>query len=109
MAEWKLSDPATTAYLHYCDNETVNGVEFAATPVLDDAYKPVPLVADMSSNFLTRPVDVARHTLIYAGLQKNAGPAGTAVTIIDGDYVGKELPICPTYCSYKAQLDAGGM
>merc|ERR1712176_349063 len=63
-------------------NETVNGVEFADTPVVGD----VPLVADMSSNFMSRPIEVRKHAAIYAGLQKNVGPAGMAVSIIRDDF-----------------------
>lgn len=96
-ADWKLDKEA--AYVHYCMNETVNGVEFSYTPETGD----VPLVADMSSNFMSKPIDVRSHAYIYAGLQKNVGPAGMAVGIIRPDFAdgSKELQICPTYCSWK--------
>jgi phosphoserine aminotransferase len=95
------------AYLHYCDNETVNGVEFGFCPDVGA----IPLVADMSSNFLSRHVDVRRHACIYAGLQKNAGPAGMAVNIVRPDFAdgSKESPICPTYCSWKTIAGADSM
>jgi len=104
-AEWKLDSEACYAY--YCDNETVNGVEFASTPDVGG----VPLVADMSSNFCSRPINVKDHAVIYAGLQKNLGPAGMAVNIMRPDVVdgSRELPICPTYCSWKTQSDNGSM
>lgn len=104
-SEWKLDPEA--AYVHYCDNETVNGVEFSYTPDVGD----VPLVADMSSNFMSRPIDVSKHAYIYAGLQKNLGPAGIAAGIIHPAFASgkKELPICPTYCSWKITADNGSM
>eukprot|EP00441_Pelagodinium_beii_P005813 CAMPEP_0197705956 /NCGR_PEP_ID=MMETSP1338-20131121/126697_1 /TAXON_ID=43686 ORGANISM="Pelagodinium beii, Strain RCC1491" /NCGR_SAMPLE_ID=MMETSP1338 /ASSEMBLY_ACC=CAM_ASM_000754 /LENGTH=394 /DNA_ID=CAMNT_0043289865 /DNA_START=75 /DNA_END=1258 /DNA_ORIENTATION=- len=94
---WKL-DPGAS-YVHYCDNETVNGVEWAYTPDVGD----VPLVSDMSSNFCSRPINVGKHAYIYAGIQKNLGPAGLAVGFLHPSFAdGKhEAKICPTYCSFK--------
>jgi len=105
QGEWKLD--AEAAYVHYCMNETVNGVEFATTPDVGD----VPLVADMSSNFMSRPIEVRKHACIYAGLQKNVGPAGMAVSIIRDDFANgaNELKICPTYCSWKTCADNASM
>jgi phosphoserine aminotransferase len=105
VKEWKLDSEA--AYVHYCDNETVNGVEFGFTPDVGD----VPLVADMSSNFCSRPIDIAKHAVIYAGLQKNLGPAGMSVGIVREDFAtgAAEQKICPTYCSWKTTIDAGSM
>jgi len=102
---WKLDPEA--AYVHYCMNETVNGVEFATTPEVGN----VPLVADMSSNFMSKPIEVGKHAAIYAGLQKNVGPAGMAVTIIRDDFASgaNELKICPTYCSWKTCAEARSM
>uniref|UniRef100_A0A0G4G470 phosphoserine transaminase n=1 Tax=Chromera velia CCMP2878 TaxID=1169474 RepID=A0A0G4G470_9ALVE len=91
--QWKLSPDAK--YLHYCSNETIYGVEFKSTPVVQ-----APLVADMSSNFCSRPIDVDKHVLIYAGAQKNLGPAGATVVIVREDCIGKQLPITPTYLGY---------
>jgi len=104
-SEWKLDSEA--AYVHYCDNETVNGVEFSYTPDVGD----VPLVADMSSNFCSKPIDVSKHACIYAGIQKNLGPAGMAVSFIRPDFVAgaHELKICPTVCSWKTQIEAESM
>jgi len=103
--EWTLDPDA--AYLHYCDNETVNGVEFAFTP---DAGA-VPLVADMSSNFVSRRIDVRKHACIYAGVQKNLGPSGMSVNIVRDDVASgaNELKICPTYTSWKTCADAESM
>jgi len=104
-ASWKLDPEA--AYVHYCDNETVNGVEFGYTPDVGS----VPLVADMSSNFCSRPVNVSKHAFIYAGIQKNLGPAGMSVGFIHPEFAGgkHELKICPTYCSWKTCADNGSM
>ncbi|KAG0328797.1 hypothetical protein BGZ99_004461 [Dissophora globulifera] len=94
-ATWKTSDPngelrtadrdsgLTPAYMYYCDNETVNGVEFPYVPSMHDPA--VPLVCDMSSNILSRPVDVSKFGVIYAGAQKNIGPAGLSVVIVRED------------------------
>ncbi len=79
---WQLSEDA--AYVHYTANETIGGVEFGWVPEVGD----VPLVSDMSSNILSRPVDVSRFGLIYAGAQKNIGPAGLTIVIIRDDLIG---------------------
>jgi phosphoserine aminotransferase len=102
VSEWKLTPGA--AYLHYTHNETVNGVEFTKCPDVD-----VPLVGDVSSNFLTKTLDFNKHVAFYAGAQKNAGPAGVCVTMVKADALGKELPICPTVLSWKAFADADSM
>ena len=104
-SEWKLDPEA--AYVHYCANETVNGVEFSYTPDVGD----VPLVVDMSSNFCSKPIEVRKHAYIYAGLQKNLGPAGIAVGIIRDDVAKgtNELKYCPTYCSWKTAAENGSM
>ena len=104
-SEWKLDPEA--AYVHYCANETVNGVEFSYTPDVGD----VPLVADMSSNFCSKPIEVNKHAYIYAGIQKNLGPAGMAVGFLRPDFAdgSKELKICPTYFSFKTTADNGSM
>ena len=78
------SDP-DAAYVHYCSNETIGGVEFHWIPETGD----VPLVADMSSHILSRPLDVSKFGLIYAGAQKNIGPAGLTIVIVRDDLIGK--------------------
>lgn len=99
---WKLDPHA--AYLHYVANETIHGVEFDFVPDVQ-----VPLVTDMSSSILSRPIDVSRYALIYAGAQKNIGPAGITVVIVREDFLGKALPITPTMLDYKIHADAGSM
>jgi phosphoserine aminotransferase len=93
-------------YLYYCDNETVNGVEFQYVP----DSQGVPLITDMSSNFMSRHVDVNKYAVIYAGVQKNLGPAGNTVVIVDEKFLGKnEHPLTPVYCSWKTAADSGSM
>ena len=102
-SEWQL-DPGA-AYVHYCANETIGGAEFFYTPDSGE----VPLVADMSSNILSRPVDVARHGLIYAGAQKNMGPSGLTVVIVREDLLGHAMPITPSVFNYQVQAAADSM
>ena len=101
--KWKLSPDA--AYVHYTPNETIGGVEFNWVPDTGD----VPLVADMSSNMLSRPVDVERYGLIYAGAQKNVGPAGLTLVIVREDLVEQTVPGTPTMFSYKSHADNASM
>ncbi len=103
FADWKLTKDA--AYVHYCANETIGGVEFNWVPDTGD----VPLVCDMSSNILSRPVDVSKYGLIYAGAQKNIGPAGLTIVIIRDDLVGKAQPTPPAMLDYKTHVDADSM
>lgn len=102
-AEWQLSDNA--AYVHYTPNETIHGIEFADIPEVGDT----PLIADMSSTILSRPVDVSRFGLIYAGAQKNIGPAGLCIVIVRKDLIGKTLPGTPVMFDYKIHADNGSM
>ncbi|MBI1886793.1 MAG: 3-phosphoserine/phosphohydroxythreonine transaminase [Nitrosomonadales bacterium] len=97
-------DP-NAAYLHYTPNETSGGVEFGWIPDTGD----VPLVADMSSNILSRPCDVSKFGLIYAGAQKNIGPAGLAVVIVRDDLIGQAQAGTPTMLDYKIHADADSM
>ncbi|WP_427915329.1 3-phosphoserine/phosphohydroxythreonine transaminase [Ramlibacter sp. MMS24-I3-19] len=103
QSTWKL-DPGA-AYVHICSNETIGGVEYHWTP--DTGA--VPLVADMSSNILSRPIDVRRYGLIYAGAQKNMGPSGLTVVIVRDDLLGHALPITPTAFNYKVQAENDSM
>ena len=92
-------------YLHYCANETIDGVEFHFVPAQCD----LPLVADMSSTILSRSVDVAAHACIYAGAQKNIGPAGLTLVIIHRDMLGHALPSCPSAFNYGVVAQNGSM
>ena len=100
---WTVDPEA--AYLHYTSNETINGVEFQEVP--DSAG--LPLVCDMSSDILSRPLDVSRFGVIYAGAQKNMGPAGITVVIVREDLIGHASPGTPGVLDYKKQADNGSM
>ena len=89
------SVPADCAYLHYCHNETVHGVEAPYTPHCSSPSGPVPVIADMSSSFMSRPVDVSAHAVIYAGAQKNVGPAGLTLVIARRSLLGGAHPLTP--------------
>lgn len=93
------------AYLHYTANETIGGVEFPYIPDSGD----VPLVADFSSTIMSRPVDVSRFGVIYAGAQKNLGPAGLTVVIVRDDLVGEARPQTPSVLDYGAMAQADSM
>jgi len=100
---WKLDKDA--AYVHYTPNETIGGVEFNWVPETGA----VPLVADMSSNILSRQIDVSKFGLIYAGAQKNIGPAGLTLVIVREDLVGHADPRLPTMLDYKTHADNDSM
>ncbi|MFZ5556983.1 MAG: 3-phosphoserine/phosphohydroxythreonine transaminase [Pseudomonadota bacterium] len=102
-AGWKL-DPAA-AYVHITSNETIGGVEFQEFPETGD----VPLVVDASSHILSRPMDVSRCGLIYAGAQKNIGPAGLTIVIVREDLLGRALPLTPGVFDYKVQAESESM
>ena len=102
-AGWRLDKDA--AYVHYTPNETIGGVEFHWIPDVGE----VPLVADMSSTILSRPVDVSRFGLIYAGAQKNIGPAGLTVVIVRDDLIGRPLEGQPAMFDYAIHADNGSM
>lgn len=95
---------AGAAYLHYTPNETIGGVEFHRVP-----ESTVPLVADMSSTILSRPLDVSRFGVIYAGAQKNIGPAGLTLVIVRRDLLGHSQPHCPTMLDWKTAADNDSM
>jgi len=94
LASAAIEDVRKPAFVYYCDNETVDGVEFPSDdstggqPFPFDSFKNIPIVCDMSSNFLSRPVDVSKYGIIYAGAQKNLGPAGVSVVIVREDLIG---------------------
>ncbi|WP_413439340.1 3-phosphoserine/phosphohydroxythreonine transaminase [Sulfuriferula sp. GW1] len=100
---WKL-DP-NAAFVHYTPNETIGGVEIFWTPKTGN----VPLVADMSSTILSRPIDVSQFGLIYAGAQKNIGPAGLTIVIVRDDLIGQTVAGTPTMFDYKTHVDNDSM
>lgn len=102
-AEWRLDPDA--AFCHVTTNETADGLEYHWTPDTGD----VPLVADMTSSLLSRPLDVGRYGLIYAAAQKNIGPAGLTVVIVREDLLGVTLPGTPSVFDYKVQAGANSM
>jgi phosphoserine aminotransferase len=99
QSELKLDPEA--AYLHYTNNETIGGVEFKQPPESGS----VPLVCDTSSDFLSRPMDVGRHALIYAGAQKNVGPAGVCIVILRDDMLARTPPGLPVMLDYKVMAE----
>ncbi|KPK10282.1 MAG: hypothetical protein AMJ68_09720 [Acidithiobacillales bacterium SG8_45] len=101
--EWKLDSNA--AYVHYTPNETIAGVEFDAIPDTGD----VPLVADMSSTILSRPIDVSRFGIVYAGAQKNIGPAGLTIAIVRDDLIGKAGDNVPAMLNYQIHAENDSM
>jgi phosphoserine aminotransferase len=100
--QWNVRKDA--AYVHYCSNETIGGVEYHQIPRAE-----IPLVADASSHFLSRPLDVSKFGLIYAGAQKNAGPAGLTFVVVRDDLIGKAAKGTPTVMDYKLQAEADSM
>jgi len=96
---------ADAAYLHYTPNETIGGVEFPFIPDCGD----VPLVVDVSSTILSRPMDISRFGVIYAGAQKNIGPAGLTLVIVRDDLIGKAMDSTPAMLNWQTQSAAGSM
>ena len=103
QSSWKVNEDA--AYFHYVDNETINGVEFPYIPNVGS----VPLVSDMSSNILTRPFDITQYALIYAGAQKNLGPAGLTLVILKEELLGHALPFTPSMFNYQLHARENSM
>ena len=101
--DWDVTDDA--AYVHICANETIGGVEFQWTPDLGD----IPLVADVSSDFLSREVDVSRYGVIYGGAQKNIGPSGLTIAIVREDLLGHARPGMPSLLDFRQQADNDSM
>ena len=97
-----INVPNDAAYLYYCMNETVNGMEFNYIPQCPDC---VPLVSDVSSNFLSRTIDFRRHALVFAGAQKNLGPAGVTVVIVREDLLGNAMDFTPTMLRYDIHAE----
>ena len=96
QSEWNLSQNA--AYVHYADNETIGGIQFAGIPQVE-----APLVSDLSSSILSAPLDVSKFGLIYAGAQKNIGPAGLTLVIVRDDLLDQAKPEIPSLLQYSSQ------
>lgn len=106
--DWKPRPDA--AYLHICSNETIGGLEYAQWPDMAALGAPdVPLVVDASSHFLSRSIDFSKVGMVYAGAQKNAGPAGLTIVIVRKSLIGHALPICPSAFDYANVAEAGSM
>ena len=103
VSDWGLDQEA--AYLHYTSNETIQGVEFQEIPETNG----IPLVCDMSSNILSRSIDVSRYGIIYAGTQKNMGPSGVAVVIVRDDLIGEVDKSLPEIFDYQKQANNDSM
>ena len=103
-AQDKLKMSSDASYFYYCSNNTIEGTQWQYVP---EAKAPV--VCDMSSDILSRPIDVSKFGLIYAGAQKNLAPAGLTIVIIREDLAGKELPVTPAIMSYKNMVDKDSM
>ncbi|EFN85445.1 probable phosphoserine aminotransferase [Harpegnathos saltator] len=103
----EIPDPSTwnldpnASYVYYCANETVHGIEFDYVPETNG----VPLVADMSSNILTKPLDISKFAVIFAGAQKNIGPAGVTLVIIRDDMIGRAMDMCPTVLNFTVMAN----
>jgi phosphoserine aminotransferase len=97
-------DPSS-AYFHYCSNETVDGIEINTVPKVGE----VPVVVDMSSNILSKPLNIADYGIIYAGAQKNIGPSGLAVVVVRDDLLEYAMPETPTFLHYKTMADYDSM
>ena len=104
-AQTELHWSGSAAYVHYCPNETIGGVEFGYVPDTGG----VPLIADMSSTLLSRPLEVGKFGLIYAGAQKNIGPAGLVLVIVREDLIGRARPDTPSVFDYAAMAKADSM
>jgi len=111
VADWDV--PADAAYLHVCDNETIDGISLgdATLAAIEQRHPHLPIVADFSSSILSRPVDVSRYALIYAGAQKNIGPAGLTLVIASPEAIARSRSAgdLPGVLSYAAMHDAGSM
>ena len=102
QSDWNISEDA--AYFHYCANETIHGLQVFEPPQVD-----APIIADMSSCILSQPIDVSKFGMIYAGAQKNIGPAGLVIVIIRDDLMGQASEWCPMLLNYEHQADKESM
>lgn len=103
LKEWKIDSSAS--YIHFCSNETIHGVEYFDLP----SVKTIPVVADMSSHILSRSVDISQFGVIYAGAQKNIGPAGLTIVIVRDDLLEVASPLTPSVFNWKTQAENQSM
>ncbi len=103
LKEWKIDSSAS--YIHFCSNETIHGVEYFDLP----SVKTIPVVADMSSHILSRPVDISQFGVIYAGAQKNIGPAGLTIVIVRDDLLQVASPLTASVFNWKTQAENQSM
>ncbi|MDF7630043.1 3-phosphoserine/phosphohydroxythreonine transaminase [Erwiniaceae bacterium L1_55_4] len=103
MREWQLNDDA--AYVHFCPNETIDGIAIDEEPDFGDKV----VVADLSSTIMSRPIDVSRYGVIYAGAQKNIGPAGLTLVVVREDLLGKAQSYVPSILDYKVLAENESM
>lgn len=103
LQEWKIDSSAS--YIHFCSNETIHGVEYFDLPSVNT----IPVVADMSSHILSRPVDISQFGVIYAGAQKNIGPAGLTIVIVRDDLLEVASPLTPSVFNWKTQAENQSM
>jgi len=103
LQEWKIDSSAS--YIHFCSNETIHGVEYFDLP----SVKTIPVVADMSSHILSRAVDISQFGVIYAGAQKNIGPAGLTIVIVRDDLLEVASPLTPSVFNWKTQAENQSM
>ena len=103
LKEWKIDSSAS--YIHFCSNETIHGVEYFDLP----SVKTIPVVADMSSHILSRPVDISQFGVIYAGAQKNIGLAGLTIVIVRDDLLEVASPLTPSVFNWKTQAENQSM
>lgn len=101
-SEWQIAPDA--AYVHFCPNETIDGIEISDLPTTDK-----PIVADMSSNILSRQIDVSKYGVIYAGAQKNIGPAGICIAIVRDDLLELASNVVPSFMNYKVLAEKDSM
>ena len=104
-AQDQLELDPEASYFYYCANNTIYGTEWQYIPETGD----VPLVCDMSSDFLSRPVDVSKYGIIFGGAQKNLAPAGLTIAVVREDLAGRELPYTPLMMSYKTMIEKDSM
>ncbi len=102
MSEWSIDEQA--AYVHFCPNETIDGIEINGVPETS-----IPVVADMSSTILSRKIDVSKYDVIYAGAQKNIGPAGICIAIVRKDLLDRVSDLVPTVLNYKVLEEKDSM